>query len=332
MKRIRICFVMALLCLLLGSMVPVSAATPLDTQRECRLTVQYAGEGQGLTGLTVSVYRVAEALSDGTYQKIAPFAEYPVSVYDINTATGWKQAADTLLGYVAADNLVPTATTTTDEGGKAMFGGLPTGLYLVGDVTAKTATARWEFDGFLTYLPAVEEDVYVYDLAANPKGSRFDPEPTETAYKLLKVWADAGNEQKRPSSVTVDITKDGNPWKTVTLSEENRWSYAWADAEGATFHVVERDVPAGYAVTVSDKTTAFVLTNTWVEPDQPDEPNEPDGPDTPDEPDTPDDPDVPQTGDTEPLWLYVLLLVFSGVGLVMLGLGSMRGKRYGKTK
>ena len=336
MKRFAALLV-AFLCLLLGAS-PLASAEGWDVDRECRLTVHYAADGQNLSGLEVCLYRVAEALPDGTFQKIAPFADYPVSIDDVTTQTGWRQVAATLLGYVAADGIAPTATVPTDGGGDAVFSGLPTGLYLVGGVD----TASWTFDGFLTYLPMQEEGVYTYAVTAKPKASRSVPAPAGTDYKLLKVWKDAGHTDARPASVTADILRDGALWSTVTLSAENNWSYSWTDPDStAVWSVVERDMPEHYTVLVDKRATAFVLTNTWDEPDTPGTPDTPDAPGTPDTPDapgtpdtpgTPDRPSPPQTGDTEPLWLYVLLMVFSGIGLMLVGAGGMRGKKYDQTK
>ncbi len=317
MKRMVVWLSIAVLCLLCVSTLSVSAEV-LESERECSLTVYYAGDGQKLSGLSVSLYRVAEALPDGTFEKVPLFAAYPVSIHDVTTQSGWKQMADTLMGYVAADGVAPTATAVTAEDGVAAFAGLPTGLYLVGGVAARTEEAVWSFDNQMLYLPVHQGGAYVYDVTASPKGSATEPPLEGTEYRVLKLWKDVGHADARPVAVTVDIVRDGAVFETVTLSAENNWSYTWVDPEGSSsWAVAERDVPADYTVTVSQGDAAFVLTNTRMPPDVPD---------------VPDTPDAPQTGYTEPLWLYVLLLVLSGLVLVVLGVGGKRGRKNDEKK
>ena len=118
-------------------------------------------------------------------------------------------------------------------------------------------------------------------------------------------------------TIQVEIYKDGALAQTVTLSSANNWSYAWTDPGQSVWTVVERDVPEGYTVHTDEKDTTFIITNQW-------------NPATPDQPDEPIDP--PDTGDVSPLWLYVLVLCLSGLGLVIVGLALLRGNRYEKKR
>ena len=50
----------------------------------------------------------------------------------------------------------------------------------------------------------------------------------ETEVKVKKVWNDADDQDGyRPDDVTVNLLADGKIIDTVTLSEENEWSYSW---------------------------------------------------------------------------------------------------------
>ena len=304
------------LCLVLGMALPASAA--LDVNRPCSLSLTYAGDGQPFSGQSVSVYRVAEVLPNGSFEKIAPFTGYPVSIHNVTSQAQWLQVADTFMSYVVADAIAPTATVITNAEGKAEFANLPSGMYLVEDVTINKDNVTWDFGAFMLYMPMQEDGVYTYDVVAKPKVSRTEDTPDSTRYKLLKVWKDRGHTDVRPTSISVKISKNKKPWKTVTLSEENNWSYAWTDPDGtATWSVSEQIETDTYTVLCDKKGATFELVNTWS------------GTDTPN---TPDKPKPPQTGDTEPLWLYVLMMVFSGIALVLVGVGSMRGQKDGKTK
>jgi hypothetical protein len=63
--------------------------------------------------------------------------------------------------------------------------------------------------------------------------------------------------------------------------------------------VVERNVPQGYTMTVEERQSTFVLTNTWNSTD----PNDP-----------------PKTGDTTNILLYVLIMAGAGSLLIILGI------------
>ena len=86
---------------------------------------------------------------------------------------------------------------------------------------------------------------------------------------------------------------------------------------------METEVPDGYTVAVSQQGGTFTVTNEYHHPHDPDKPDKPDTPDKPGTPDTPTKPDkpgsAPQTGDSTPLWLYVMALCGSGMALVLLG-------------
>ena len=79
--------------------------------------------------------------------------------------------------------------------------------------------------------------------------------------------------------------------------------YTWTAQPGADYQVIERDVPAGYVMTLENRDNAFVITNTWTE-ENPDEP--------------------PETGDSSHIMLYVILLILSGSLLVILGVTGKR--------
>lgn len=106
----------------------------------------------------------------------------------------------------------------------------------------------------------------------------------------------------------------------MSLSEDTHWSYTWTTKDdGANWMVVERNIPSGYAVTLEERTTTFILTNTLIDDPPPDDPP-PDSP-PPDEV-LPDDPlpESPKTGDSPHILLYTVLMYVSGVVLILLGI------------
>ncbi len=297
-KRIRWIPWLLLLFLCLRP-VTADALTALEPERDCSLTLYYSQNGEGFPELTIQLYRVAEAAADGTFSLIEPFSGYPVNIHDITSQQEWRDVATTLVAYIAADRVMPTAETVTDAAGTARFAGLQTGLYLVCGVMAENDKGVYRFESFMVYLPTPGEDHYTYDVEAKPKCSEFTP---YTQYSVVKLWNDGGNAEKRPQSVTVEIRKDGIFVEEVVLNQENNWFYSWTvpDGEGH-WTVVEKDVPADYQVIIRENETAFVITNSWSDPSRP-----------------------PDTGHIFPAWQMILIMCVSGFGLVLLGMWRER--------
>lgn len=293
----------AAVCCCLLQPLTIYAVTPLDPAHRCSLTLHYTQEGVGFAGLEVRLYRVAEAFTDGTFALIEPFSGYPVNIHGITSQLEWRDVANTLTAYIAADQVQPDREDKTGEEGTVVFSDLETGLYLVSGAVAGNDRGVWRFDAFVVYLPAAGEEDFNYDVEAIPKCGSFTP---GTEYSVIKLWKDGGRAGERPVSVTVDLLKDGTLQETVVLSAENDWSYSWrtADAQGL-WTVVERDVPEDYQVVITNQETTFIITNT-----------------------SPDTSEVPDTGDTSPLWFYVVTLCISGLGLLLVGAWGMRGKKY----
>ncbi|MBQ1947395.1 MAG: Cna B-type domain-containing protein [Clostridia bacterium] len=83
--------------------------------------------------------------------------------------------------------------------------------------------------------------------------------------QVIKVWDDAGNEDKRPHAVTVSLLCDGEESEVATLNEANGWQYAWTGlSKEKTWTLVETEVPEGYASTVTDDGITFLLTNRYI--------------------------------------------------------------------
>lgn len=312
---------------------PEAKADPLETERECSLTISYAKDDLKFADLEISIDRVAKALEDGTFEKITPFTEYPVSIYDRTSKEDWKSLAVTLSSYIKADALEAYQSKKTDKNGTAVFEELETGLYLVRAVTAKAGKQTCVFEEFMLYLPApLEDGTFSYEVQAKPKGSSNSGQPVNGEYKVVKLWKDSAAAEERPESVTVEILKDGELEKTAVLNAENNWSYSWKVSEtDSEWSVVEKDVTDSYTVSVTEKDGSFVLTNTHKS-------SSPGGSGGAGGSGSSGSSggygsyggsysSSPKTGDTSPLWLYIMLMCISGWVLVILGTGGLRGRR-----
>ena len=294
-KRIAPLVLLAVFCLLLLKPVWVHAAP------EASLTLTYQKAGQTFQALPIQIYRVAEALPDGTFELIQPFACYPVNIHGITKQEQWHTIAQTLDAYIVADQVKPHAEAKTDEKGTVCFSGLDTGLYFVQQVIADHTEGTYVFNRFLVYLPTpLEDGSFDYTVEADPKCTDFIP---KTQYTVTKLWQDTGMQHLRPKEVTVDIYQDGILQETQFLSAANNWSYTWyvSEADRGQWTVVERDVPDRYKVTIRQSGSVFSIINAC-----------------------PTQPEPPKTGDTFSPLPLVLIMCFCGLLLVILGIYGRR--------
>lgn len=309
MNRIT-CFFAVVLCIAL-----LTAPFSVYADEGYSLTLNYSKEGIIFSDLEINIYRIA----DPDFNKIAPFDIYPVQIKEIASQIEWSEAAVTLRSYIGADSLEPYMTGNTDDEGSVIFSGMEQGLYLVCGVRAEKEGRIYTFYDFMIL---VTESV-----TAKPKSGVDEPTDGEKIYTVLKLWKD-NNSEERPASVTVDIFKDGILRETVILDSVNNWSYTFNTDSAGKWTVVERDVPEGYFVVITEKETSFIITNTLYNTNPDDgTPGKNTGTDTGtpggSKPVTPGT-NAPQTGDTFPMKRYMIMLCVSGMMLVVLGFGMRR--------
>ncbi len=279
----------------------VTAATPSEASVECSLKVHYVKEEYCFPDVETRIYRVAEVYSNGRFDLIAPFSGFYGDIHSVSSQREWKDLASTFLSHIVDSQFQPDFTSVSDAQGTAEFTKLPTGLYLVLGNTAETNTGIYTFEDFFVYLPTPVEGVgLVYDMEVHPKAGAFVP---KTEYTVKKLWEDAGNTSSRPKSVTVDIYKDSVLYETVVLDASNNWSYRWNTTEDASrWTVSEKSVPDRYTVTVNTTGNAFSIINSIK---------------------TTGD-SLPQTGDSFPLFQYIMAMCLSGFLMLILGIWRKR--------
>ena len=314
------------LCVLLPR---AAAAEAIDTERDGSITIQAEKDGNPIPGMRFSLYYAASVSPYGEYALAGDFKDDNVVLDDQN----WSAVARTLANIAQRDGRKPLDQGTTNEQGTLTFPTgkgihLKAGLYLVIASPRYHGSYTDQAEPYLVALPDLDWDAnrWVYDVTSLPKiGTSYTPpSPSTRDVRVLKVWSDAGNAEKRPESITVQLLKNGAVYDTVTLSAANNWGYTWtglAQSEnGKTidWQVAESAVP-GYTVSITQEGITFRVENTY-QPDQPENP--PDEPDIPDEPPPlgpgePGEPTLPQTG---ALWWPVPLLAAAGLLLLTAGL------------
>lgn len=302
-KRILLTVMIALVFFSVFCPFSVQAVTPLEPDRPATLTLHYQKEGVAFGNLQVEIFRVAEAFPDGSFQLIEPYASYPVDIYDITEQAQWDHVAQTLYGYMVANGLRPDRQGQTDANGTVTFTDLKTGLYFVREVTGENTAGTYVFNQFMVYLPTPQQDgSYLYQVEAYPKCTAFTP---KTQYTVTKLWRDSGKQNQRPGEVEIEIYKDGVLQETRRLNTGNGWTYTWyvSASQQGKWTVLEKNVANNYKVTVEQKGSHFSVINTIRTK-----------------------PNTPETGDLFSPLPWILLMSFSGVMLLLLGLYGRRRK------
>lgn len=282
------------------------AKSEIDTQKKCSLTLNYLYDGTAFENVDVKLFKVAMVSSDFQYTLTEPFASVNLTLNGVKSSAEWNVISSTLESYIFADKIDATHNVKTDSFGKAYFEQLGVGLYLAVVDTVSKGDNKYSFESALISLPDLDaEGIWQYDISANCKAGILSPEYEEKEFKILKLWK--GDEENiRPKNVEVEIFKNGNLYEKVILSKENNWAFSWkANDDGSKWTVIERNIPKGYAMTVEEKGSSFVVTNTYTEGGE--NPN-----------------DFPKTGETSNLLLYVIILNVSGLLLIILGIVEKR--------
>ena len=286
------------------------AVEPIIPENKCSLTVSYCYGETVFPDVQVKLYRIAAVSADFRYTLTKPFEASGLSLNEIQTTGEWNVVRSTLEAHILACQIEPEMTALTNQDGQVCFEALPTGMYLAVVSQVAQNELRCHFDSALIPLPGLGQDGrWQYQASANAKGEVLPPidSDEEVELKVLKLWKGDEGRSDRPTSIEVEIFCNGSSYKTVQLSEENHWAYSWsAKDDGSDWTVVERNVPQGYTVTVDERETSFVLTNTRI----PTDPNEPGDP--------------PKTGDTSNILLYIWLMVAAGMLLIILGITGKR--------
>jgi hypothetical protein len=254
----------------------------------------------------VRLYKIADVSADFQYSLTAPFSNSGLILNGVQSVSEWNVIRSTLETHILAYDVDADFTGVTDQDGQVCFQALKPGLYLA--TTEQVIQNDWiyAFDSALVALPGLGTDgLWQYEVAVTSKSKAIPPAETdeEIEFKVLKLWKGDKGRSDRPQSIEVEIFRDGVSYQTVILSEENHWTFSWfAKDDGATWKVVERNVPTGYTMMVEERETSFVLTNTR----------------------PPDKSDILQTGDTTNIMLYFVLMNVSGIMLIVLGIAGKR--------
>ena len=287
------------------------AKEPISTNENCSLTISYCSGGIAFSELPVNLYKIADVSADYQYTLTSSFEKSNLILNGIQTVGEWNVIRSTLETYILANDITAGFNAKTDFEGKASFDALKPGLYLAITERIIQDETTYVFDSALIALPGLGADgLWQYQVDVTSKSEIIPPsqDDEEIELKVLKLWKGDGGSSARPATIEIEIFRNGTSYQTATLSENNHWTYTWsAKDDGSDWKVVERNIPTGYTMTIEERETSFVLTNTLNR-------------------DVPDNPDSPQTGDTSNILLWVILMIVSGSMLIILGITGKRNR------
>ena len=174
-------FLAAIFALVLSCLIAVAsaAATPArahagtapDLTRSCSLSAECLVSGKAVSGLQLSLYRVATFNDDDSFTLTSDFAASDVGIADISKASEWADAAMKLDTFARKGGLEPQAQATTSSAGVVSFSGLEPGLYLVARATGYVGDIPYSNAATLVSLPGETStgDAWNYHMAIEPK-------------------------------------------------------------------------------------------------------------------------------------------------------------------
>lgn len=285
------------------------AKEPISTNENCSLTISYCNGGIAFSELPVKLYKIATVSADYQYTLTSSFEKSNLILNGIQTVGEWNIIRSTLETHILANGVTADFNSITDAEGKASFDALKPGLYLAITERIIQDETTYVFDSALIALPGLGTDgLWQYQVDITSKSAIIPPseDDEEIELKVLKLWKGDNGRSARPTTIEVEIFRNGTSYQTVKLSEDNHWTYTWSvKDDGSDWKVVERNIPTGYTMTIEERETSFVLTNTL-------------------ERDVPDNPDTPQTGDTSNIMLWFILMIVSGSMFIILGITRKR--------
>ena len=305
----RITALLLCVCFLLVPFYAQAASTsdasePISPTEECALYLSLNYGQIAFSSVNVKLYKIADLSADFQFNLTAEFAKTNLNLNGIKAKSEWQTVRTTLESYIISNKINPTLNATTDNSGKVVFETLKTGLYLAVIDDAVTEDLTCCFESTLLSLPSLDQDnnwQYKVGVASKPEVvPPIDPDE-EIELKVIKLWK-GDKAALRPKSIKIEILRDGEIYKTVTLNAKNNWSYSWsAKNDGAIWTVVEPKVPSGYTATFDKRDNVFIVTNIY-----------------------PPSGETPITGDTSNILLYVILMGVAGTALIVLGVTGKR--------
>ena len=175
MKINRILVIALLAAVLLASAALAAEMPELSRTGSVTVDILTTDDRSPVSGGTLTLYPVALAENQDGHYRFVLTPAFAACGMDPNVLDSAEQDAETLAAFAQTAQLAGTAVSVNDQG-RAVFGDLALGLYLV--VQDTPARGYSAIRPFLVTVPLREGDALVYDVYANPKPGTADALPT----------------------------------------------------------------------------------------------------------------------------------------------------------
>ena len=277
------------LCAMPAMAVSIPITSTIDTARKGSLTInKYEGNEPDtdklLDGVTFTAYQVADIVQAPDATGTTDVKMQPVNALTtidptikITSETKYNDIKKTVEQALADGTLTAfdTATTGDDGKGKAVFSGMPVGVYLIVETDAPSQIVN-KTANFLVSIPMVKEDRtgWNYDIVANPKnaavyggislikyGKNYNPDGTFTEVALSgATFYLQHQEGDKWVTVTAPTVSGGNGSVDSTsglLTTSDSGMINITDLAPGTYRFIEHSAPQGY---IMDGQAAYVFT------------------------------------------------------------------------
>ena len=162
---------------------------------------------------------------------------------DVNNQDGTRPSAVTIILYAGGEEVQRKEVTGTGNTWTATFTDLP--------VKSGGTDIVYTID---------EAEVTGYEKTVNGFEITNSYTPGTTRIKVVKVWDDANNQDGlRTDSVTINLLKNEEEYKSIELSESNNWEYTFTglpkkeNGQAITYSVEELTKIEGYTTSIEEK-------------------------------------------------------------------------------
>ena len=221
-KRLGTLLCGAVFCMIaaLVQLTPAWAAELADPAQKVSLTIEAQQNGRAVSGMGLSLRRVAEMDARGRFALMGSYQSSGVSVDGLTSSSQWNQAAKELNDFAAEESIPADVWTVTEGQGVCTIDGLESGLYLVAAEMLETAEGRYDAAPFLVALPMLENEAWDYAPTVMPK-IQFTAVPVSPEPSAPVSPEPSGPVSPEPSSpVNPEPSSPVNPEPSAPVSPE----------------------------------------------------------------------------------------------------------------
>lgn len=259
------------MCLCMVSTIGATAqATALvDDSSTGSVVIDYTYSDDPLDDVHFKLYHVAGTDDNSSYEMTEEFADFEIDFPSLSYDAYWISIRNNLENYINLNMIEPVQEFISDEFGSYTIKDIEAGLYFISADNVVIGDYAYFSDPILIMVGYYyeSEEMWMYHYTAQPKVSVLPYEENQ-AMVIEKVWDNITISEQIPESIEVELYCNGALYDTVTLSEENLWTYKWEGIDQtAVWAVMETTSLEYFEVEYNYTYFNFVITNTYVGPE-----------------------------------------------------------------